>query len=294
MRRTGLLRVVWQESKDIKVPDTSPELANTRFLRGRMSQMRSSLGMSEQEISSLATTEDNTADVPQQEPKSSRVVAQKTWAEIVEEREKSGHLYSPRTIQEAFPYLNGQARGMPDFKDDFREEQLLAHMQATTNHPMSVMDQFQQERFKFFWKSLASFFVGYIMLSSYLHATEYEDEPGFRQKDFYLAPEELVKRVEQNEEELVPILRAGRDGYTIMWVPSSKAAQMMWTHREGGRKGQQNILLASFTEARMLHPGVSYSFPASLAHLADTPDSQIKWQKDQQEIRDAMLRMKPT
>ena len=286
MRRSITLFVVYQPVGDIKVPDEAPTLPKGRFVRGRLSQMRRSIGMTESEIDALMEQQggggdtDNTPSLtkdPNLPPS-----ATPTWADIVAQRERAGRLYSPKTIQESFPYMNGNPAGVPDFKDAFREEQMLAHMDAPSNHPMDVYAQLFENRVRVMFGWVIWFFIGMWGTMSYLKEmrTERDQSQMFSQDSFMLTEDEAVRRVRDGHEELVPIIRHVGLTPIVKWVPQSKAAHMMWNERPG-------LNHASVSQLRFATVGIynlnydEYSYPGTLSALVDTPESQVKWQEYQ-------------
>eukprot|EP01061_Rhynchopus_euleeides_P026158 TRINITY_DN42822_c0_g1_i1.p1 TRINITY_DN42822_c0_g1~~TRINITY_DN42822_c0_g1_i1.p1 ORF type:complete len:307 (+),score=50.92 TRINITY_DN42822_c0_g1_i1:48-968(+) len=293
MRRSRCLLVVYQPVKDIEIPDRAPEIPKTRFIRGRMQQMRQSIGMSPSEIDALIKHDEG------QSPPSEPLVRDPnlpdepipTWADIVQQRERAGQLYSPKTIQDTFPYMNGQPRGVPDFKDAFREEQLLAHLDADSNHPMTVYGKVISNRLAFIGKSILSFFLGMWIMKAYLsEAKKTELQPvEFMRENFAITEDEAVRRVSQGKEELVPILQNTRAGTTVVWLPISKASHMMWNERPGvNYAAQVNVPMERFLGQAVDMNYNQYSYPGSLAGLVDTPDSQIEWQKYSADERHAI------
>eukprot|EP00659_Diplonema_papillatum_P019514 gene19514-30072_t len=279
MRRVRPLLVVHQQIEAINVPDKPPELPRSRYLKGRMNQMRSSLGMTESEIDSLVSHSAGVreAGIPPKDP--AHEDAPVTWASIVDQREREGKLYSPRTIMEAFPYTGGMPHGVKEFKDEHREEQLLAHMKAKTNHPMSVMQEINLERVHFIFGSLFCFFIGFYASRNYMKQLEYDNEPGMGYTEFYLSKDEAEMRVKAGDEELVPILQWTNSGAVMLWVPTSRAAHMMWYKRDGAKGKNNRFLNPAYEREGLCHPMVAYTYPANLGPLVDTPEAQQSYQE---------------
>eukprot|EP00754_Rhynchopus_humris_P039988 Rhum_TRINITY_DN23055_c0_g1::Rhum_TRINITY_DN23055_c0_g1_i1::g.176996::m.176996 len=289
LRRCIALRVVHVKIDDVEVPNRVPAIENSKLVRGRLSQMRQRLGMSEEEVDSLLAhsdaVRDGTVDArapPQVKSDAEGVTAAEppTWASIVEKRERAGTLYSPKRITDAFPYLGGQGQGMMDFKDDWREEQMIAHMHSPSNHPMSVYSSMQMRRLRRVLAYIVSLIVGYQATVRYYDDMVLEEEVDTRPSNFYLSKDESVRKVRAGTEQVVPVLRHSGHGYTVVWMPTSQATYHMWNNRGGHNYPSQDM--TPIDKAAFFDPeayAVNYSFPGSLASLVDTPGSQVRYQR---------------
>eukprot|EP00755_Sulcionema_specki_P031363 Sspe_Gene.19097::Locus_6928_Transcript_1_1_Confidence_1.000_Length_684::g.19097::m.19097 len=198
-RTTATLLVVSVESTDTIPPDSFPDLSKAgRYTRSRLMQFRKTLGMTEGEVDSLLKSSGAGHLVPSKAEgtdRSPEEVIPPTWRDIVREKEKRGEVYSPATILEAFPYLGGQPMGMPEFKDKLRREQMLAHLDAGSNHPQDVMMQFMINRIVHAIYLAIFFFMGKAAVTYYLDWHQYDDKPGFNPLEMTISDEEAFERV---------------------------------------------------------------------------------------------------
>eukprot|EP01062_Namystynia_karyoxenos_P070263 TRINITY_DN65651_c0_g1_i1.p1 TRINITY_DN65651_c0_g1~~TRINITY_DN65651_c0_g1_i1.p1 ORF type:complete len:337 (+),score=115.30 TRINITY_DN65651_c0_g1_i1:79-1089(+) len=307
LRGTQPLLVISVESSDPLPPNRPPDLSKSGpWLRERMVQMRAGLGMTEAEIDSMlaqqrgvnappgsADTAAGAEGQPSKEstvaaaPDSSKEVAageahtrQPTWKEIVEHREREGKLYAPRTIREAFPYLTGQPAGVPEFQDKLRREQLMAHTSAQSNNPMDVMQELQRQRVHWVAKSILSCIIGFSFVQTYLWWHEHDADPELAPEKFYLSKDDAYRRVNMQEEPLVPVLQGSMQGYKCVWVPQSKCQHMMWHNRFGApyADGMRSTFFNGGMASNMNRDN-NYIFPGHLADLVGYPGQQLEYQR---------------
>eukprot|EP01063_Lacrimia_lanifica_P016805 TRINITY_DN23384_c0_g1_i1.p1 TRINITY_DN23384_c0_g1~~TRINITY_DN23384_c0_g1_i1.p1 ORF type:complete len:317 (+),score=104.22 TRINITY_DN23384_c0_g1_i1:49-951(+) len=293
LRRCVVIRVVYQPMDDVKPPERTPELPKqSRFLRGRMKQMRHSLGMTEAEVDALVDRANGTGEV---EPRKSENVPAKlhepTWAEIVEKREREGKLFSAKRITEAFPYINNNARGVPDFKDSFREEQMMAMVDSPTNHPSSIMMRMQEERMRGAFLMVVVMYFSYCTTLAYLEEQDATADPAYNRSDFYLNKDQSIERVQRGDEELLPILKSNHEGYVVVWTPQSKVSRMMWHNRQGHANANHTYTAPGLLNPKIMMDDQNYTYPGYLSKLVDSHQSQIKFQHDRMVARDINARM---
>ena len=286
LRRCTALRVVHVKVDDVEVPDRVPAIQNSKLVRGRLSQMRQRLGMTEEEVNSLLAHSDAVRDgavdarATPQVKTDAEAAEPPTWSSIVEKRERAGTLYSPKRITDAFPYLGGQSQGMMAFKDTWREEQMIAHMHSPSNHPMSVYNSMQQRRLSRAFAYVVCLILGYQATLQYYRDAVMEEEVELRPSNYYLSKDESVRKVRAGSEQLVPVLRHSGHGFTVVWMPTSQATYHMWNSRAGHNFPSQDLTpidrTAFFSQEAFQ---TNYSFPGSLASLVDTPGSQVRYQR---------------
>ena len=294
LKRSGILRVVYQAVDDNSVPDKVPRLPASKHVKGRLLQLRQSIGMSEEEINHLVAENGLPPQVEIEGYKTTDVAwepKQRTWADIVKHKEETGQLYSPRTIQEAFPYLGGMKSGVPDFKDEHREEQMLAHLDARTNHPMSVYSSIQEHRIWYVVFSILSFFIGYSSVKAYCQQHIYDYDAGVTSRvDHYISREEAETRVASGDEPMVPVFKSFNPvnqlgTISCQWIPVSQLSHKMWNDREGPNKPVRQMLEPGVYRGNIYSWSDNYHFPGSYAGMVDKPGEQMECQKRFRENR---------
>eukprot|EP01060_Flectonema_neradi_P013475 TRINITY_DN20248_c0_g1_i1.p1 TRINITY_DN20248_c0_g1~~TRINITY_DN20248_c0_g1_i1.p1 ORF type:complete len:311 (+),score=44.72 TRINITY_DN20248_c0_g1_i1:106-1038(+) len=290
LKRNGLLRVVFKAVDDAQVPETTPQLPASKHIKGRLLQLRQSIGMTEEEINHLVAENGLPPQVELDGHGTSSAVAkavpeQRTWADIVKHKEQTGQLYSPRTIQEAFPYLGGMKSGVPDFKDEHREEQMLAHLDAKTNHPMSVYAKLVEHRMLYMFFNILFFFFGYSLVKAYCKQHVYDYDAGVTSRaDHYITPQEAEVRVATGDEPMVPIFRsyAPPGGLPIVnceWIPISQLSQKMWKDREGPPSATRGVTQPGLVKGNEFGWRENYHFPAAYSGMVDNPGEQMECQR---------------